>query len=157
EGLAGEEQLRAAYGVAFRGIDAENASERWVLLHEATAAAGYAASPDAFDAARKAAGLTGAAVAVEVDGCIGEYGECSNQARSASTAEAIVQCDLMRDIFGNPFRPITINPAWQTPTVLALATAAYDNRTLPAGTLEPARLSVLADALEEAGCTNSDI
>jgi hypothetical protein len=39
----------------------------------------------------------------------------------------------------------------------ALATAASDNRILPAGTLEPARLAVLADALEEAGCDNADI
>jgi hypothetical protein len=67
------------------------------------------------------------------------------------------QAALFRDIFGNPFRPVAINPAWQTPTVLALAQAAYDDRILPAGTLEPARLAVLADALEEAGCENADI
>jgi hypothetical protein len=65
--------------------------------------------------------------------------------------------DLIRELFGNPFRPVTLDAAWQTPTVLALATAAYDNRILPAGTLEPARLNVLADALEEAGCDNADI
>jgi hypothetical protein len=63
----------------------------------------------------------------------------------------------VRAVFGNPFRPVTISPAWQTPTIVALAQAAYDNRTLPAGELDPARLAVLADALEEAGCTNADI
>ena len=41
--------------------------------------------------------------------------------------------------------------------MLSLAQAAYDNRNLPAGTLEYARLLVLADALEEAGCDNADI
>jgi hypothetical protein len=41
--------------------------------------------------------------------------------------------------------------------VVALAQAAYDQRDMPAGTLVPARLAVLADALEEPGCTNSDI
>jgi hypothetical protein len=34
---------------------------------------------------------------------------------------------------------------------VSLARAAYDDRILPAGTLDPARLAVLADALEEAG------
>jgi hypothetical protein len=41
--------------------------------------------------------------------------------------------------------------------VVALARAAYDQRELPAGTLDPARLAVQADALEEAGCTDADI
>jgi hypothetical protein len=41
--------------------------------------------------------------------------------------------------------------------VVALAQAAYDNRTLPAGTLDPVRFAVLADALEDAGCDNADI
>jgi len=41
--------------------------------------------------------------------------------------------------------------------VVALAQAAYDERELPAGTLDLARLAVLADALEEAGCTAQTI
>jgi hypothetical protein len=65
---------------------------------------------------------------------------------------------ILRDIFGPlPFRPVALPPTCQTPTVVALAQAAYDNRLLPAGTLEPARLAVLADALEEAGCDDADI
>jgi hypothetical protein len=67
--------------------------------------------------------------------------------------EQSAQCHLLRDIFGNPFRPVTLDPSWRIPDILALAQAAYDNRELPAGTLAPARLAVLADALEEAGCT----
>lgn len=72
-------------------------------------------------------------------------------------AEHVAQIAFVLDIFGNPFSHITIEPAWQTPTVLALATAASDNRILPAGTLDAARLAVLADALEEAGCGNADM
>jgi hypothetical protein len=41
--------------------------------------------------------------------------------------------------------------SWLTHDVLALARAAYEER-LPDGTLDPVRLLVLADALEEAGC-----
>jgi hypothetical protein len=61
------------------------------------------------------------------------------------------------NIFGNPFHAAALKSAWQTPTVVALAHAAYENRILPAGTLDPARLAILADALEEAGCDNADI
>jgi hypothetical protein len=64
---------------------------------------------------------------------------------------------LLRDVFGNPFRPVTLDPVWQTPQVVALAQAACEQREVPAGTLGPARLAVLADALEDAGCTNCDI
>jgi hypothetical protein len=71
--------------------------------------------------------------------------------------EGMDTSDLIREIFGNPFRPVTLDAAWRTPTVLALATAAYENHILPAGTLEPARVGVLADALEDVGCTNEAI
>jgi hypothetical protein len=64
---------------------------------------------------------------------------------------------VLRDIFGNPFHLVTLSPAWLTPQVIALAQAAYDHRELPAGTLDVARLAVLADALEEVGCTDPDI
>jgi hypothetical protein len=60
------------------------------------------------------------------------------------------QSNLFRDLFGNPFRPVALDPTWLTPTVKALARAIYDDRTF-------ADLPVLADALEEAGCTNVDI
>jgi hypothetical protein len=41
--------------------------------------------------------------------------------------------------------------------VVRLAKAAYEERQLHKGTLDNNRLAVLADALEEAGCTNTDI
>jgi hypothetical protein len=40
---------------------------------------------------------------------------------------------------------------------MALARAAYQERALPAGTLDATRLAVLADALEEAGCPSADL
>ena len=71
--------------------------------------------------------------------------------------ELRVRCRLLRCILGNPFRPITINSAWLNPTVTTLATAAYEERILPSGELDHARLAVLSDALEEAGCDDADI
>jgi hypothetical protein len=41
--------------------------------------------------------------------------------------------------------------------VRKLAQAAYDDRRLPSGVLDPARLTVLADALEDAGCADAAI
>jgi hypothetical protein len=70
---------------------------------------------------------------------------------------ARIHAALFRDITGNPFRPCGLDPALRTTTVTNLAHAAYDQRTLTTGTLDLARLAILADALEEAGCTNTDI
>jgi hypothetical protein len=67
------------------------------------------------------------------------------------------QANLLRDIFGSPFRPIAVDRAWSTADATSLAQASYDERALPSGHLEPARLAILADALEEAGCTDRDI
>jgi hypothetical protein len=64
------------------------------------------------------------------------------------------QAALLRDLLGNPFRPITVPGAWQTPSVVALAEAAYVERILPSGHLDPARLAVLSDALEDTGCAD---
>jgi hypothetical protein len=71
------------------------------------------------------------------------------------------QCNLLRCIFGNPFRTTPdIDPswlAWDDGIVVKLAQAAYDHRELPSGALDNARLGVLADALEEAGCDKEAI
>jgi hypothetical protein len=75
--------------------------------------------------------------------------------------EDVVQARLLRDLFGPlPFRTVTIPPAiitWNDSTVVRLAQAAYEERKMPEGTLDNGRLAVLADALEEAGCTYQDI
>jgi hypothetical protein len=56
----------------------------------------------------------------------------------------------LRDIVGNPFRPVAIDPAWRTSTVVGLATAIYAERAFD-------RLPILADALEDAGCDQLDL
>jgi hypothetical protein len=66
------------------------------------------------------------------------------------TAEGAVQVDLLRDIFGNPFRLAAVDPSWFTSTVLALASQMYDSRDF-------SPMPILADALQDAGCDNDDI
>jgi hypothetical protein len=65
--------------------------------------------------------------------------------------ELKAQAKVVRDIFGNPFRPVAFDPSCRTPDVTALAKVAYDERSLPSGELDPHCLAVLADALEEVG------
>jgi hypothetical protein len=60
------------------------------------------------------------------------------------------QAVRLRDIFGNPFRPITLNPSWLTSTVVSLAQQMYDSRDF-------SLMPILADALQDAGCDNDDI
>jgi hypothetical protein len=76
---------------------------------------------------------------------------CHGQAcQAAVAAERAAQAELLRDLFGNPFRPAALEPTWRTPDVLALASVIYAE-----GAFE--RLPILADALEEAGCDNGDV
>jgi hypothetical protein len=64
---------------------------------------------------------------------------------------APVLAGLVRDVLGNPFRPpAPVAPAWVTAAVADLAGTIYT-----AGALD--RLPILADALEEAGCTDADL
>jgi hypothetical protein len=73
------------------------------------------------------------------------------------TRERAVQSHVLRCIVGNPSCPASLGLAWLTPDVTSLAEAAYEQRILPVGELDPARLAVLADALEDAGCTDAAI
>ena len=56
----------------------------------------------------------------------------------------------IRDIFGNPFRPATVDPVWLTSNVVALAEGIYAERAFD-------RMPILADALQDAGCDRDDI
>ena len=104
---------------------------------------------------------------VEVGSALIEAATATHAAEAAlhavQTAVAIkeeIPCDLLRDLFGNPFRSVTLSPScflWNDAAVVRLAQTAYEQRILPAGTLDNARLLILADALEEAGCTDEQI
>jgi hypothetical protein len=66
------------------------------------------------------------------------------------TGEKEAHAGLLRDLFGNPFRPVSVDAGRLTPSVVMLASAIYDDRAFD-------RLPILADALEEAGCQNDEI
>ena len=80
---------------------------------------------------------------------------------SVRRAEAAEHGDLLRCLFGNPFRiPAPIGPAvltWNDGCVPKLVQAAYKERSWADGTLDRTRLAVLADALEESGYEGAEI
>ena len=57
---------------------------------------------------------------------------------------------LLREIFGNPFRPVALDPRWLTSDAVALARGVYADGAFD-------RLPILADALQDAGCDNPNI
>jgi hypothetical protein len=57
---------------------------------------------------------------------------------------------LLRDVFGNPFRPVRLDPLWVTSNVLAIASSIYQDRAFGC-------LPILADALLDAGCENEGV
>ena len=84
-------------------------------------------------------------------------GASEEQLLTAQSEEGKKQSCLLREIFGNPFRPVVLDPAWRTPNAVALAETIYEERELPSGHLDRTRLAVLADALLDAGCDNEVI
>ena len=59
-------------------------------------------------------------------------------------------CVLLRCIVGNPYRPSTLVTSLLTPTVKRLAEGIYQHRQFD-------NLPILADALEETGCSQTDL
>ena len=74
--------------------------------------------------------------------------------------EAIL-ADVLREVVGSaPFRRVLIDPVillWNDRTLTRIAEGIHAERKLPQGTLDNARLAILADALLDAGCDNDDL
>ena len=84
---------------------------------------------------------------------VARYARGIADGESMEAALRIAQVALLHDIFGNPYRPVRIPAAWlqwYEGTIPKLAKTIYDERAFD-------RLPILADALEEAGCTDADI
>jgi hypothetical protein len=134
DGLATEVELAEARAEAERGFQLAAGQFSYVpapqYLH-ADAAAMEVTWSSAWEAAES--------TSVEITALVGE-------------GERPAQAALLRDIFGNPFRPApTKAPGWlhwKDGVVRKLAEAVYEERAFHC-------LPILADALEEAGCTDS--
>ena len=118
--------VHIAHREAFKGIGKTGACLEW--------AAAYVTDPVAFLAAKRVSWMSAT----------------PRETGHFTGAEYLIQGNLVRDIFGNPFRPVTFDPSWRTLSVVGLAQTMYDNRAFD-------QMSDLADALERAGCRDEAI
>jgi hypothetical protein len=150
--LLTDDRSRRAVEVTERFVDGEATEEEWAAARAAArSAAGHTdwdnyapSSPSRALAAWQAAMAAGDAA-----------WDAAWDAAGAAPWDAATkqQAPLLRDIVGNPFRPVTLAPAvlaWQGGTVGKLAEGIYEERAFD-------RLPILADALEDAGCTDRAI
>lgn len=138
EGLVSEQQLPSIE----RATHETSLALDWGPKGIAGSAANRTVWGDARDVALRTSEQTSEAVSIAHGGQWADL--------AARKAELGVQSQLLRHIFGNPFRPVTLGPTWLTATVKHLAQTIYNDRAFD-------RMPILADALEEAGCTNEDI
>jgi len=127
-----------------RGPEAQAAQLPWST---ATAAEWTAAQGTAVQAAQIVAGWATLAVRSAASG---EGEEAANRAWQDLSRR---QANLVRDIFGNPFRSPAVDSRWLTwnqGAIGKMAATLYDERHFE-------EMPILADALEEAGCTDTDI
>jgi hypothetical protein len=154
DGLADKEELQAAYKAAqaaagrrfpisfvAKESKADQVWKVWALEHAAQLACAASGMEEAGREIRKQ-------ISRDADGSFGPG------IKRILDQETRAQCALIRDIFGNPFRPQpSVDSSWLSwndGVVGRLAQAIYDNRAFD-------RVPILADALEEAGCTDADI
>src|SRR5262245_42697585 len=80
----------------------------------------------------------------------GDHAGATTAHYAGIASEEAAQSALAREVFGNPFRVPVISSAvlaWNDGTVPKLAEAIYEERAFD-------RMPILADALEDAGCTD---
>jgi hypothetical protein len=79
-----------------------------------------------------------------------EPGDPIDEPNAGSVPMSAAISHLIRDVSGNPFRPVEFGPEWRTDTAVLLARQMYASRDFSA-------MPILADALQDAGCDNETI
>jgi hypothetical protein len=162
DGLASEDERKAAEAAAWDGADSilskpavgaarllRRTDPTGLLLAKGPVPQWRHAAHAAIEAVR---GATEAALD-QVIRAATEEGFNSGLEWGARAAGPAARLHLLRDIFGNPFRPPAVRPAWLSwneGTVRKLAQAIYEERRFQG-------LPILADALEEAGCDDAEL
>jgi hypothetical protein len=137
---------RAAVEVAERYADGTASPEELHLAHEA-AFIGYQNAFAIHDSAASAA--VGAASGGARDAAY-TASRCAQKARGV---ESRGQADLLRDLVGNPFRPVAFDPdwlRWNGGIIATLVDSIYEARLSQ-------EMLLLGDALEDAGCTDPQV
>jgi len=138
DGEATESELRSAY-VATEGMTQNPVPD--LIQHHAIRAVQWISSHE-FEEAWNCS--------TEVTKAVRAFARQTGNVEDAVGPEREYQAILLREIFGNPFRPVVFDVNWRTDTALALAKQMYESRNFGAA-------PILADALQDAGCDAEDI
>jgi hypothetical protein len=159
--LLTDERSRRAVEISEQYADGRTTRSELSAAHEGASGAATAATVTDYRMPGDAPALFATAAAV----CASSRERIANNAVSAASSahtavvcarpggggkERRFQCELLHDIFGNPFRPVAFSPSWRTDTAVALARQMYGSRNFGA-------MPILADALQDAGCDNEDV
>jgi hypothetical protein len=107
-------------------------------------------------ASRQFAALAAASCACEADVISAAFrtkmvmAETRGRKANREELEDAYQCELLRDLFGNPFRRSKWQAKWGTPAVVELATVIYEQRRFE-------RMPRLGGLLQKAGCESTEV
>jgi hypothetical protein len=125
---------RAAVEFAERLADGRVGERRWLAVWRAANKAWLRAPEEG----REAAALAESTVLETVQ-------EALSRGLVGRRSPGFRQGALVRELYGNPFRPVAADDAWRRPAMQAFARRVYREREFTA-------LPIFADALEDAGC-----
>ncbi len=165
DGLTGDQELRKAYEGARSALSSECARRMFGTspYRQSAEAAGHVAAPrfDGGDHPSVMHASFSSVMAWTLHQVGSSQGKNRRRWDKERKARLALHADWLRDIFGaSAFRKARLGSAvlkWREGTVVTLAETVYEERELPSGNLDKAKLAVLADALEEAGCNDADM
>src|SRR5262249_38598829 len=121
--------------------EADIASDEWVVLHQDLS------DRSGGGLALGRSGYFASLLQLTVGEDIYDEAHWTIEIMKDSRVDNAITTGLIREVFGNPFRPIDFSPEWRTDTALSLARQMYESRDFGV-------MPILADALQDAGCDN---
>jgi hypothetical protein len=154
DGFVDERSLSLAHSEALRALAKTNSRHLGLAARDATRPSAAEAAATAFGNAAWTAWKADP-LRQQIGPVLEEWrerweGPSWHAARPAALAAFV---PLLRDLVGNPFRPVRLERAWLTRNdgaVRRVAVALYEERAFE-------RLPILADALEDAGCADAEL
>jgi hypothetical protein len=147
DGLASVDELKKAYEQACRAYGDLDPTSGTDVCRAAAAVHNACWFEDFLDTAKRSLGCAVDVAmwqaALDVD--TGKMAHAPDWELLVEKREKGKMARLVREVFGNPFKPVAIEPSWQTSSVTALAQSIYDDRAFD-------RLPELAGCLELGGC-----